>query len=46
VNASWELWGYPKGERVRLISFGVNVDLVDEQQTNSEGPVTTGGQNA
>jgi hypothetical protein len=46
VPASWEIWGYPKAERARLISFGVSTDLVDEQQSASAGPVTTGGQNA
>lgn len=46
VPASWELWGYPKNERARLISYSVFADLEDQQQSHSEGPVTTGGQNA
>lgn len=46
VPTSWELWGYPKNERVKICSFNVWADLIDAQQSHSNGPVTTGGQNA
>ncbi len=46
IPTSWELWGYPKNERVRIVSWGLSTDLEDEQQSHSDGPVTTGGQNA
>lgn len=44
--SAWELWGYPKNERAKLISWKLFTDLEDEQQSHSDGPVTTGGQNA
>lgn len=44
--ASWELWGKPKGERMRLISYTVLYDLNDDQQTDYKGDVTSGGTNA
>lgn len=46
VPASFELWGYPKNERARLIAYSVNVDAAGDNETSSKGPVTTGGQNS
>jgi len=46
VQASWELWGVPKNEIMRMISYNVDIEVGDQNQTNSEGPVVTGGQNA
>lgn len=46
VSSSWELYGYPKNEKIRLIGYGVSVDLEDEQQTHSEGPIVSAGTNA
>ena len=46
VPSSWELWGHPKNERVRLLGYTVNVDAGGDNETSSKGPVTTGGQNA
>lgn len=46
VPSSWELWGYPKNERVRLIALSIGTDLEDDNQTSSLGPVITGGQNS
>lgn len=46
VPTSWEIWGYPKNERARLIGWNILTDLVDKQESHSSGPVTTGGGNA
>lgn len=46
VESDWELWGYPKNERIRFLSYSITTDLEDDNQTNSSGPVVTGGQNA
>ncbi len=45
VPTSWELWGYPKNERARLIGYTVNVDAGGDNETASQGPVTSGGKN-
>lgn len=42
---SWELWGKPKGERMRLISYTVLYELSDDQQTDYKGSVTSAGTN-
>lgn len=46
VHTSWEMWGYPKNERVRLLGYTVNVDAGGDNQTASQGPVVSGGRNA
>lgn len=46
VPSSWELWGYPKNERARLLGYTVNVDAAGDNETASQGPVVSGGRNA
>jgi hypothetical protein len=46
VPASWEMWGYPKNEKMRLIGYTIDMEIADQNQKNSGGPVEDGGQNA
>lgn len=39
--ATWELNGVPKGERVRLVSYSVNYDLGDQEQSKFQGTTTS-----
>jgi hypothetical protein len=45
VPISWEMWGYPKNERVRFIGYTVDADGSDMNETSSKGPITTAGKN-
>lgn len=44
--SEWELWGKPKGERVRLLGYNVTFDLQDQQQADYKGTATTGNENS
>lgn len=39
--ASWELWGKPKGERMKLIGYTVAYALGDDEQTDFQGNVAS-----
>ncbi len=40
---SWELWGKPKGERMRMIGYTVNYAPCDDQETDFKGNITSAG---
>lgn len=43
----WELWGYPKNERVKFIQYSVSFDLAGDTQKDYQGTTSTdGGENA
>ena len=45
-NISWELWGYPKNERMRLVNIDVNFEFMGQTQKDYQGNTSTdGGQN-
>lgn len=47
TGLSWEMWGYPKNERMRLLSYYVGFDFLgDKNQKAYEGATTDGGENA
>jgi hypothetical protein len=46
IHTSWEMWGYPKNERARLLGYTVNVDEGGDNETASKGSVVSGGRNA
>ncbi len=45
LQATWELWGYPKNEKARILGYAVKVESDDQLQTSSHGTAATGGQN-
>lgn len=47
ANQEWELWGYPKNERARLMQFSVVYDLIGATQKDYQGRTSLdGGENA
>lgn len=47
VKSDWEMWGYPKNEKVNLIGFTVDYEILGQQQKAFLGTTSTdGGQNA
>lgn len=47
VVAAWELWGYPKGEKMRMVGFNVSFETLGNQQKDYQGTTSQdGGENA
>lgn len=46
VKTSWELWGYPKNERIRFLGYTVSYAMGDEEETGYQGDVISAGTNA
>lgn len=47
VKTAWEMWGYPKNEKVRLMQYEVFFEPLGEQQKDFQGTTSTdGGENA
>lgn len=44
-NVEFEMWGYPKNEKVRFIDYSVDFDLAGSQQKDYKGSSTDGGEN-
>lgn len=46
VATSYEIYGYPKNERARLMAYSIKLDAADENEHSSKGSIVTGGGNA
>jgi len=46
-NVEWEMWGYPKNEKMRCIQYTVDYELLGQQQKDYQGSTSLdGGENA